>query len=210
MAPEACTEIILCERLAIAQFIAVYQDFLRRQHIAVASSKLVNFQNMANLEHNLAVLHKRQELQKAERILLVADGAPCRREKELLIYRVRHRDYLKNCAEFAYYLFPYKSPTGYWQTGYLEDLLLETLLEATAENSHYYALRNIAEDFLLSVDNARGREHRLQNHSRHFLGSYFAGTEKYAGVNMAEAARQGAFALADARFDALQAFLRRA
>ncbi len=201
------TEIIFCERLDIAQFIYVYKEYLRRQGTEVADSRIVNFQNMDQLEKTLARLWRREELQNFDRILVVADGAPQRRERELLLYRLGRREYLRDCPEFDYYLFPYKSAAGHWKPGYLEDVLLETLRETTAENSGYWHLRNIAADFLLSANNIRGRERRLINYNRHLLCSYFAGTEQYAGLKLAEAARLGAFALEDARFDLLQAFL---
>ena len=89
----------------------------------------------------------------------------------------------------------------------MEDLLLPVLKHDTAEVEEFYNLRNITYEFLFSVNNCRGKERRLVNHSRNFLYSYFSGTEKFVGMRLGEAAAKGAFDLEDEGFKDLREFL---
>lgn len=91
--------------------------------------------------------------------------------------------------------------------GFLEDLLLQALKQETSEYSNFYNLQNIAREYLFSVNISRSKEKRLQNYNRSFLYSYFAGTEKFVGLRMSEAAAKGAFDLEYKGFKDLREFL---
>lgn len=91
--------------------------------------------------------------------------------------------------------FPGKKATKRWQKGYLEDMLLQSLRRESSECSDYYNLYNMSAEYLQSVNCCRGRENRLVNYSRHLLYTYLAGTERYVGMRLGEAALAGAFDL---------------
>lgn len=178
--------------------------FLRKQGLPLPKAKIIDFKNMENLPSTLNQLSRLQGFENVRRIRIVADGTLKRRDREHELYATQMTTYLKDFADYNYYLFPYKSAAGNWRPGFMEDVLLETLREETSESCHYISLRNIADDFLLSTNNTRGKENRFINHNRHVLCTYFAGTNKLAGMRLGEAAEEGAYDLGSDKFNDLK------
>lgn len=199
--------ILLCEHIDIAQFISVYIEYLRKQQVEIPAVKIINIGNINKTEQILRQLTEQSWFEEIKKVIIFADATKKRMEREHLLYKVQLHTFLKNFPDYRYFLFPCKSTAGRWQTGFLEDVLLDTLKMETSECCDYYNLRNITEDFLLSVNNDRGKENRFVNHNRHFLCTYLAGTKKYAGLKLAEAAQKGAFDLSSSKFDDLKEVL---
>ena len=109
--------------------------------------------------------------------------------------------------DYDLYLFPKKSAAGNWSPGFMEDLLVPALKQETSECCYFYNLRNIAHEYIFSVNNSRGQKNRIVNYSRNFLYGYFAGTEKFVGLRLGEAATKGAFDLNHEGFKDLREFL---
>ena len=72
---------------------------------------------------------------------------------------------------------------------------LQSLRQESSECSDYYNLYNVSAEYLQTVNCCRGRENGLLNYSRHLLYTYFAGTDRYVGMRLGEAALAGAFDL---------------
>lgn len=199
---------MLCEKIDIAQFVNFYVKYLRRQYSDIPPMRIINFERFSGLTSVLAQVQEQDWFTDIKKIVIFADGTAKRRDREHELYKIRQHTYLRDFAGYSYYLFPYKSKAGNWQPGFLEDVLLETLKQETSESCYYQNLYNITGDFLLSVNNNRGKEHRFVNHNRQFLCMYLSGTKKYAGLKLAEAAQKGAFDLESSKFDDLREVLR--
>lgn len=178
--------------------------FLRKSGIPLPKTKIINLHQIENLYPVLAKLSRMPGFENVQKIRIVADGTHKRRDREHELYKAQMTTYLKEFADYDYYLFPYKSAAGNWRPGFMEDLLIETLQEDTSECCHYVSLRNIIDDFLLSTNNTRGRDNRFINHNRHVLCAYFAGTSKLVGMRVGDAADAGAFALGSEKFNDLK------
>lgn len=196
--------LLLCEKTDTAQFINFYIKYLRQHDKEIPQVRIINFAGVDSLADVLSKVHEQDWFHSIKKIVLFADGTAKRRDREHLLYKIEQHTYLKYFADYSYYLFPYKSAAGNWQPGFLEDVLLETLNKETSESCAYQSLYNITEDFLLSVNNTRGKEHHFTNHSRQFLCMYLSGTKKYAGLKLAEAAQKGAFDLESSKFEDLK------
>lgn len=198
--------IALCERMDIASFVDAYIRYLRKQGVEIPNIRIINFQVLGNLPRYLKMLEQADGFSNIEKIVIFADAGVKHRETEHFLYKARKNSFLKD-FNYELFLFPKKSAAGNWTPGFMEDLLLPVLKHDTAEVEEFYNLRNITYEFLFSVNNCRGKERRLVNHSRNFLYSYFSGTEKFVGMRLGEASAKGAFDLEDEDFKDLREFL---
>ncbi len=196
--------LLLCERLEIAQFMHAYLRHLFKQGETLPHMQIINYQSLDKLHDVTQRLKLLDSGIKVRKVLLVADADARYDERLQQFFAVRDNDFLKNVAECKHYFFPGRKSNKKWRRGYLEDVLWETLRQETSEYNDYYNLHNMSAEYLLLVNNNRGREHKLQNYSRHLLYTYFAATEKYVGLRLGEAALAGAFDLQHAAFNSLR------
>lgn len=189
------SNLILCERLEIAQFMQVYLKHLQFSGTLLPGMQMFNFNKIERLESFLDKLVSAPDFVKVQKIFILADVGPKLNVKELEIIRAASRLNKYSNLETSYYLFPGLRKTRRWEFGYLEDALLKTIIEDTSENANYFSLRNMAEEYIFSVNNNRGKQFKFSNLSMHVLASYLAGTEKYVGMRISEAAANGAFNL---------------
>lgn len=196
----------LCERVDIAAFLDVYLKYLRSQGVVIPEMRIVNLQAIQSLPGFIDKLEQAQVLENIAKIILFADAGVKRRATEHFIFKTKKYSFLQDFA-FEFYLFPQRSEVGNWTPGFLEDVLVPALQQQTAEASDFYNLKNIAHEFVFSVQNSRGKDKRFANYNRHFLYSYFAGTEKFVGLRLGEAAAKGAFDLEHEGFNDLKEFL---
>lgn len=199
--------LLLCERTDIAQFLHVYIKHLFKQGVPLHNVQIINFESMDKLSLTLKRLENIDGFDKVRKVLIVADSEDNIRSKSNRIGSIVRRSCLVNLEYCRHYFFPGKRSARGWHHGYLEDVLLETLRQDSSEECGYLNLYNITSDFLLSINGCRGRECRLKNESRHLLCGYLAGTDKYAGMRLAEAAQLGAFDLDSKKFDSLKQYL---
>jgi len=197
--------LVLCERLDIAAFVDVYIKYLRTEGVAIPNVRIINLQCLDNLPQYLQGLEKAEDFSDIEKVLLIADAGIKRLETEHFLYSVKQHSFLVD-FDYDLYLFPKKSAAGNWSPGFMEDLLVPALKQETSECCYFYNLHNIAHEYIFSVNNSRGKENRLVNHSRNFLYGYFAGTERFVGLRLGEAAAKGAFDLGHEGFKDLREF----
>ena len=173
----------------------VYIKHLQSSVVELPSMQMFNFNTLDRLDTLLDRLEASDDFQDVRKIFILADVGPKLNAREMAILRAENRLNKFSHVDASYYLFPGLRTTKHWEFGYLEDALLKALQEKSAEAAGYYNLRNMAEEYIFSVNNNRGKENKLVNTSLHFLLVYLAGTEKYAGMRIAEAAANGAFNL---------------
>lgn len=187
--------LLLCERLEIAQFMHAYLRFLFKQCETLPNMQIINYQGMDRLETLSQRLQKLEGGTQVSKVLFLADADEHYDERMQKFFAVRDSAFFKQVAEYRQYFFPGQKPNKRWRRGFLEDALWEALEQETAEQCDFHNLYNMSAEFLLLVNNNRGREHRLRNYSRHLLYTYFSATEKYVGLRLGEAALAGAFDL---------------
>ena len=200
--------LVLCERLDIAAFVDVYIKYLRTEGVAIPNVRIINLQCLDNLPQYLQWLEKAEDFFDIGKVLLIADAGIKRLETEHFLYSVKQHSFLVD-FDYDLYLFPKKSAAGNWSPGFMEDLLVPALKQETSECCYFYNLNNIAHEYIYSVNNSRGRKNRIVNYSRNFLYGYFAGTEKFVGLRLGEAATKGAFDLKHEGFKDLREFFTR-
>ena len=200
--------LVLCERLDIAAFVDVYIKYLRTEGVAIPNVRIINLQCLDNLPQYLQGLEKAEDFSDIGKVLLIADAGIKRLETEHFLYSVKQHSFLVN-FDYDLYLFPKKSAAGNWSPGFMEDLLVPALKQESSECCYFYNLHNIAHEYIFSVNNSRGQKNRIVNYSRNFLYGYFAGTERFVGLRLGEAATKGAFDLDHEGFKDLQEFLTR-
>ena len=200
--------LVLCERLDIASFVDVYIKYLRTEGVAIPNVRIINLQCLDNLPQYLQGLEKAEDFSDIGKVLLIADAGIKRLETEHFLYSVKQHSFLVD-FDYDLYLFPKKSAAGNWSPGFMEDLLVPALKQETSECCYFYNLNNIAHEYIYSVNNSRGRKNRIVNYSRNFLYGYFAGTEKFVGLRLGEAAARGAFDLKHEGFKDLREFFTR-
>lgn len=198
--------LVLCERLDIASFVDVYIKYLRTEGVAIPNVRIINLQYLDNLPHYLQGLEKAEDFFDIGKVLLIADAGIKRLETEHFLYSTKQHSFLVD-FDYELYLFPKKSAAGNWSPGFMEDLLVPALKQETSECCYFYNLHNIAHEYIFSVNNSRGQKNRIVNYSRNFLYGYFAGTEKFVGLRLGEAAAKGAFDLNHEGFNDLREFL---
>lgn len=200
--------LLLCERREIAQFAQAYIQFLHKQGVRLPQLQLLNFHSMEQLPALAQRLPCIPGSERVRRIIVLADAGNNLEEHRELLDVVRGSAYFSKVLYCTHYFFPGRMQGKRWRQGYLEDLLLQTLRAETASGGDLLNLLNVGREYLLSVDSYRGC--RLNNPSRNLLHAYFAATEKYAGLNVGEAARQGAFDLENKNFACLKQCLEKA
>ena len=198
--------LVLCERLDIAAFVDVYIKYLRTEGVAIPNVRIINLQCLDNLPQYLQGLEKAEDFSDIEKVMLIADAGIKRLETEHFLYSVKQHSFLVD-FDYDLYLFPKKSAAGNWSPGFMEDLLVPALKQETSECCYFYNLHNIAHEYIFSVNNSRGQKNRIVNYSRNFLYGYFAGTERFVGLRLGEAATKGAFDLNHEGFNDLREFL---
>lgn len=200
--------LVLCERLDIAAFVDIYIKYLRTDGVAIPNVRIINLQCLDNLPQYMQGLEKAEDFFDIGKVLLIADAGIKRLETEHFLYSVKQHSFLVD-FDYELYLFPKKSAAGNWSPGFMEDLLVPALKQETSECCYFYNLHNIAHEYIFSVNNSRGQKNRIVNYSRNFLYGYFAGTEKFVGLRLGEAAAKGAFDLEHEGFKDLREFLTR-
>lgn len=198
--------IALCERLDIAAFVDSYIKYLRKQGVNIPNLRIINMRSLDRLSLYLQKLEQLEGFADVQKIILFADAGVKRRITEHFLYKTKRHSFLKD-FDYDVYLFPCKSAAGNWTPGFMEDLLLKALKHETSEKSYFYNLHNIAHEYVFSVNNSRCKENHFVNYNRHFLYSYFAGTERLIGLRLGEAATRGAFDLEYEGFKDLREFL---
>ena len=187
--------LLLCERVEMAQFMHAYLRHLFKQGISLPNMQIVNYQSIDKLDlltKRLIQLKGREIVRKA---VFFADAADERERRMQKFFAVRDNTFFREVEYCTHFFFPGKKATKRWQKGYLEDMLLQSLRRESSECSDYYNLYNMSAEYLQSVNCCRGRENRLVNYSRHLLYTYLAGTDRYVGMRLGEAALAGAFDL---------------
>ncbi len=196
--------LLLCERKEMAQFLHVYLRYLFKQGARLPNMQIVNYQGLDKLGALTKRLWQLEGREAVHTAVFFADAADERERRMRKFFAVRDNTFFKEVEYCTHFFFPGKKSTKRWQKGYLEDLLLQSLRHESAECSDYYNLYNMSAEYLLSVNNSRGSENRLKNYSRHLLYTYLAGTEKYVGMCLGEAALAGAFNLSHPCYDSLK------
>lgn len=185
--------LLLCERMEMARLLNVYLHFLFRQGMVLPAVQLVNYRSLEQLKPLAERLPDFSGSQQVRKILILADAQNDMEKRRNIILDVRGSAYFRSREYCAHFFFPGRGSGKRWRRGYMEDLLLETLREDAAEQSHLANLLNASAEYLVTVNNNRDPRQRLTNHSRHLLYAFFAGTEKFVGLSLAEAAELGAF-----------------
>lgn len=198
----------LCERLEIARFMSAYADHLQRQGVKLPAYQIVNFHSTDKLQALAQQLSNIASAGKVRNVIFFVDAARDLDARRDCLEAVRGGAYFSKVLYCTHYFFPGRMQGKRWRQGYLEDLLLQTLRAETAAGCDLFNLLNVGREYLLSVDSYRGC--RLNNPSRNLLHTYFAATEKYAGLNVGEAARLGAFDLENKNFACLKQCLEKA
>ncbi len=197
--------LLLCERADIAQFISAYTEYLQTRGVRLPSYRILNFRGMDRLEDLVRRLLYTEGADRVRGAVFFADAAQDLDYRRSCLETARGSSYFAEIPRCTYFFFPGRMPGRRWRNGYLEDLLLETLRPETAEGGEFMNLYNVSQEYVASVNICRGRE--LGNRSRYVLYSYLAATEKYAGLNLAEAVRLGAFALDSEKYACLRSCL---
>lgn len=198
--------LVLCERLDIAAFVDFYIKYLRAKGTVIPNVRIINLQCLDNLPKYLQELQESEAISEYGKVVLFADAGIKRLETEHFLYSVKQHSFLVD-FDYDLFLFPKKSAAGNWSPGFMEDLLVPALKQETSECCYFYNLHNIAHEYIFSVNNSRGQKNRIVNYSRNFLYGYFAGTEKFVGLRLGEAATKGAFDLNHEGFKDLREFL---
>lgn len=196
--------LLLCERLDMAQFMQAYLRHLFKKGSNPGRVQIINYQSLDRLKELTGKLEQEDKDRQVRKAVLFADAACELAYRNGLLSAVRSSTYFQKMEYCSHFLFPGKEACINWRKGYLEDMLLQSLRQESAESTGYHNLYNISEEYLFSVNNCRGREQKLENHSRHLLYTYLAGTSRYVGLRLGEAALQGAFDLEHACFASLK------
>ncbi len=199
--------LLLCERLEQAQFLHVYLKYLFRRGLSLPPVQIIDCRGLTRLASLAQCLPEMPGSGQVRKAAFFADAAADLRSRKEVLAVVRSSTYFRRMECCPHFFFPGRGEGQCWQRGYLEDLLLACLRRETAAEGDYHSLYNIAEEYLACVASQRGMQSKLENHSRHLLYAYFAATEKYVGLRLAEAALQGAFALDSEKFASLRACL---
>lgn len=200
----AAPVLLLCERKDIAEFISSYRQFLIRQGLKLPELQIINLSKITEIPKFLSYLEKLDGFSKLEKVRIFVDAGKSTRTTQLFLEGYKNKSFLRNFADYKAYLFPGKSTSGYWTKGYLEDLLLRILKRESSECAAFENLLGVTEEYLLSANGCRGVQAHLNNHSRHVLYAYFAGTEQFVGLSMGELIRADAFELENSALDQLK------
>lgn len=196
--------LLVCERKEIAGFISSYMQYLVKMGMSLPRLQVISLVNLLELPKFLNYIKNTENFASLQKIRIFVDAGKSTRETQIKLEKYKNSSFLREFEDLKFYLFPGKTSTGYWSKGYLEDLLLKLLKKQTSEHSTFENLLGITEDYLLSANGCRGGQFRLENHSRHVLYAFFAGTERFVGLNMGEAVRAGAFELEESALEQLK------
>lgn len=181
-----------------------YLRHLFKQGKQLPNMQIINYQGLEKMQELTLRLCGLEGSARVQKVLFLADADEFIDERLQELFAVRDNAFFKNVPCFRHFFFPGLRPTKRWERGYLEDALWQALRHETSEYNEYYNLHNMSAEYLLLVNNNRGREHRLKNYHRHLLYTYFAATEKYVGLRLGEAALAGAFDLQHPVFTSLR------
>lgn len=187
--------LLLCERLEIARFLHFYVQYLFRQGVILPALQIINFHELAKLPALAEKLPYCDGSEQVRRVIIFADATADLEQRSNIITSVCGKDYFLQRGFYAYFFFPRRRPGKRWRHGYFEDMLMEAIKPETASNGEFLNLINTAREYLLSVNICRRQGKSFANFNRQLLYTYFAGTEKYVGCNLAQAAALDAFDL---------------
>ncbi|MDO4179481.1 MAG: hypothetical protein Q4D21_09910 [Phascolarctobacterium sp.] len=198
------SNLILCERLEIAQFIQIYFKHLQEENVKLPDLQIFNYNGLERLTSFLEKLEASENFSSVRKILILADVGAKLNAKEIAIICAEHQLNEFAHIDATYYLLPGLRTTKHWEFGYLEDALLKALCIESSEACNHHNLRSMAAEYIYSVASNRGKEAKFTNHSLHVLAAYLAATEKYVGMRIIDAAYNGAFDFNHPVFDPLR------
>jgi len=204
-----CPILLLCERKDIAELAGSYIRYLFKQGVNLPNLQIINLGSLAELPKFLSYVEQNEDISALKKIRVLVDAGESVRKRQQELETIKNASFLQSFADYEYFLFPGKQKSKYWCKGYLEDILVGVLQENSAEAASFANLYNTTLDFLLSVNNCRGGKASLANPNRHVLHAYLAGTERYVGMSIGEAAKTGAFKLDSEEFTCLKELLMR-
>ena len=187
--------LLLCERVEMAQFMHAYLQHLFKQGISLPNMQFLNYQSIDMLDLLTRRLIQREGSGIVQKAVFFADAADERERRMQKFFAVRDNTFFRGVEYCTHFFFPGKKATKRWQKGYLEDMLLQSLRLESSECSDYNPPPPPRAEFLPPVNCCRECFNRLVNYSRHLLYTYLAGTERYVGMRLGEAALAGAFDL---------------
>ena len=209
--------LLLCERLEMARLLHVYLQYLFRQGVSLPTLQLLNYRSLEQLPALAERLPNITGSRQVRKVVVFADAQNDLENRRNMLLDLRSSAFFRTREYCAHFFFPGRQAGRRWRHGYLEDLLLETLKKDACDASDFHNLLNMAREYLVSVEQMRkivqdeadfklklqqkspsiafcdSSAYKLANPSRHLLYTYFAGTEKYLGCSLAEAAKLGAF-----------------
>ncbi len=209
--------LLLCERLEMARLLHVYLQYLFRQGVSLPTLQLLNYRSLEQLPTLAERLPNIAGSRQVRKVVVFADAQNDLENRRNMLLDLRSSAFFRTREYCAHFFFPGRQAGRRWRHGYLEDLLLETLKKDACDASDFNNLLNMAREYLVSVEQMRkivqdeadfklklqqkstriafcdSSAYKLTNPSRHLLYTYFAGTEKYLGCSLAEAAKLGAF-----------------
>ena len=209
--------LLLCERLEMARLLHVYLQYLFRQGVSLPTLQLLNYRSLEQLPALAERLPNIAGSRQVRNVVVFADAQNDLENRRNMLLDLRSSAFFRTREYCAHFFFPGRQAGRRWRHGYLEDLLLETLKKDVCDASDFNNLLNMAREYLVSVEQMRkivqdeadfklklqqkstriafcdSSAYKLTNPSRHLLYTYFAGTEKYLGCSLAEAAKLGAF-----------------
>ena len=199
-----CPILLLCERKDIAEFVGAYMRYLFKQGMNLPNLQIINLGNLDELPKFLRYVEENEDISALHKIRVLVDAGTSTRQTQLRLETIKNESFLASFGDYEYYLFPGKMHTNYWNKGYLEDALVRSLERSSAENAIFENLYNVTQDFMLSVNSCRGLRKHFDNHSRHLLHAYLAGTEHFVGMSVGEATKACAFNLEADDFKSLR------
>ena len=199
-----CPILLLCERKDIAEFVGAYMRYLFKQGMNLPNLQIINLGNLEELPKFLRYVEENEDISALRKIRVLVDAGPSTRQAQIRLEKIKNDSFLASFENYEYYLFPGKMHTHFWNKGYLEDALVRSLERSSAENAVFENLYNVTQDFILSVNSCRGLRKHMENHCRHLLHAYLAGTERFVGMSVGEATKAGAFNLEHSDFQSLK------
>lgn len=200
--------LVFCERLEIAEFMNAYFKYLLKSGIIFPAIQIINCRSLNKIPSILEKITTLDNQQCVKKVLILADAIPHELQKRKdFLNALGSSKYLRKMGYCKYFFFPGKVSPKRWQQGYLEDMLVKSLVHDNQENQDYYNLLYIIEDYLLSIKNSQMKDKLFTNYSKHLLYTYFSATEKYVGLHLGEAANKGAFSLNHQVFDDLKEYV---
>ena len=199
--------LLLCERTDIAQFLYVYIKHLFKKGVAMNNVQIINFNGLEKLPALLKRLEQLEGCERVRKALIVADSGDSIRSKSQLIGSAIRHSFLAQLEYCQHYFFLVSAAHVAGTMAIWRTCFWRFCSRNHPRNAATTIYTICTADFLLSINGCRGRDCQLKNESRHMLCGYLSGTDKYAGMRIAEAAQLGAFDLDNKRFDSLKNYL---